>query len=239
MRFKDCYEMKEELGKGGFGTVRRCVTKGGQASERKEMAAKINNTPDKAASQVAECDVVSAISQVVTRDPNLPITNAFPAECFQASRFVVNLYDSIREGDIVYNIYEIATGGDLQDEIGRQEFFQVDDAREAFRQICEGINHMHWRGWLHCDLKPMNVLIEHKRRKVYKIADFGLCQERDLEPAQRAQRDAAPPHERWNTPPLYQRIYRPAPHGARGTHMFNCPQKFNHFAYDDKSDWWR
>ena len=238
-RFKDAYDIKEELGKGGFGNVNRCVSRG---AERREFAAKLNNTPERAKEQEDECVCSAALSATVpvadTLWPNFPNFTAW-----RPSRHIVNLFDSIREGDIVYNIYEIASGGDLQDEIQRKEFFDATEACFAFKQIIEGVNHMHHRGWLHRDLKPQNILVEHKNRKVYKVADFGLCKERLITNPDDVQRylaaKAAKAHDAWNTPLIHARTYVRYPHGEAGTYMYNCPQKFLQQPYDVKSDWWR
>jgi predicted Ser/Thr protein kinase len=54
------YELKEELGKGGFGTVRRCVEK---KPEKPEYAVKVNNTPDRRDSMIMEANICLALCQ--------------------------------------------------------------------------------------------------------------------------------------------------------------------------------
>lgn len=98
------------------------------------------------------------------------------------SPHIVNIFDSLEEGDIVYNIYEIASGGHLSDELAKKEFFTPDEAADAIRQILTGVNHMHERGYIHCDLKPQNILIQSKNVKIYKVADFGLSVARQVDP---------------------------------------------------------
>lgn len=52
---------------------------------------------------------------------------------------------------------------------------------DIFTQVLKGLNHIHKHGWIHCDIKPGNILITW-RRNVFersyepsvKIADFGL-----------------------------------------------------------------
>ena len=45
--------------------------------------------------------------------------------------------------------------------------------RTAFRDILNGIQHIHSVGILHCDMKPGNVLLSSKG--VFQLADFGLA----------------------------------------------------------------
>jgi predicted Ser/Thr protein kinase len=59
-KFKNHYELKEELGKGGFGTVRRCVEK---KPEETEYAVKVNNTPDRKDSMIMEAKICLALCQ--------------------------------------------------------------------------------------------------------------------------------------------------------------------------------
>jgi eukaryotic-like serine/threonine-protein kinase len=61
--------------------------------------------------------------------------------------------------------------------------------RETLRQLCEGLNYLHARDKLHCDLKPSNVMVEHGGRVV--ILDFGLVQE-GAEPPVTAQASGTP-----------------------------------------------
>ncbi|CAG2114044.1 unnamed protein product, partial [Medioppia subpectinata] len=162
-KFKNDYIMKEELGKGGFGTVIWCVTIDG----RKELAAKINNSPDKKASMLMEAD----FSRDLSFDANNPTV--------RPHMNLVNIFDSITEGDIVYNLYEMASGGDLMEAINENEFFTAVDAAIAIKQILDGVHFMHERGILHRDLKPHNILVQGRDIQVYKVTDFGLCCKRE------------------------------------------------------------
>ncbi|KAL2070174.1 hypothetical protein VTL71DRAFT_13200 [Oculimacula yallundae] len=70
-------------------------------------------------------------------------------------------------------VTEFAEGGDLQKylrgfESGRLQEIQV---KTIFRQIMEGLSHMHSRNVVHRDLKTANILVFSNHR--VKIADFG------------------------------------------------------------------
>ncbi|MDC0288825.1 serine/threonine protein kinase, partial [Rubripirellula sp.] len=53
---------------------------------------------------------------------------------------------------------------------------------ELFQQICDGVQHAHYRGVIHRDLKPSNILItEYNHEPVPKIIDFGVAKSRDLD----------------------------------------------------------
>lgn len=47
---------------------------------------------------------------------------------------------------------------------------------QLFSDVCRGVAHLHRLGWLHCDLKPANILIkEVNGAPVPKIIDFGIA----------------------------------------------------------------
>mmetsp|Transcript_2838 Transcript_2838/g.9978 ORF Transcript_2838/g.9978 Transcript_2838/m.9978 type:complete len:448 (+) Transcript_2838:164-1507(+) len=49
----------------------------------------------------------------------------------------------------------------------------LDEAREIFRQICEGVEHCHDNHISHMDIKPENILVSSSGRAL--LADFGCC----------------------------------------------------------------
>ena len=53
---------------------------------------------------------------------------------------------------------------------------------KLFQQICDGVQHAHYRGVIHRDLKPSNILItEYNHEPIAKIIDFGVATSRDLD----------------------------------------------------------
>nr|XP_011464683.1 PREDICTED: mitogen-activated protein kinase kinase kinase 1-like [Fragaria vesca subsp. vesca] len=71
------------------------------------------------------------------------------------------------------------------------------DVRRYTRDILQGIAYMHKCGYVHCDLKPENVLLVENededvpRRIIAKVADLGLAKKKDKV------------HERWRGTPMY------------------------------------
>lgn len=57
------------------------------------------------------------------------------------------------------------------------------DARlKLFQQVCDGVQHAHYRGIIHRDLTPSNILVtECNHEPVPKIIDFGVAKSRDLD----------------------------------------------------------
>ncbi|PWA86936.1 protein kinase superfamily protein [Artemisia annua] len=89
---------------------------------------------------------------------------------------------TLEKNQMVYNLlFEFASGGTLADVIkdsGSKGLLEVDVKRYA-RSILKGLSHVHKRGYVHCDLKPENVLlVANKKNKdgfIAKIGDLGLA----------------------------------------------------------------
>jgi serine/threonine protein kinase len=70
-------------------------------------------------------------------------------------------------------VMELVEGGTLLD------WIEGDPPREerlrVFREVCEAVASAHERGWIHRDLKPINVMMKPVGDRVIpKVADFGL-----------------------------------------------------------------
>ncbi|MCD7469261.1 hypothetical protein HAX54_008185 [Datura stramonium] len=91
---------------------------------------------------------------------------------------------SIDNGNIpTYNLFlEYACGGSLHDLIinSKKRMIKMSELEVGFYayQLLKGIQHVHKTGWIHCDIKPANILVfdnanECNMHKL-KLADFGL-----------------------------------------------------------------
>ncbi|KAG6666798.1 mitogen-activated protein kinase kinase kinase 20-like [Carya illinoinensis] len=86
------------------------------------------------------------------------------------------------KGEMVYNLLlEYASGGTLADSIEKSHGCRLPetDVKRYTWSILKGLGHIHDRGFVHCDLKPENVLlvptIGPGGNFVAKIGDFGLA----------------------------------------------------------------
>ncbi|XP_043490498.1 calcium/calmodulin-dependent protein kinase type II alpha chain isoform X3 [Polistes fuscatus] len=153
-RFSDNYDLKEELGKGAFSVVRRCV----QKSSGLEFAAKIINTKKLSARDFQKLEREARICRKL-QHPN-----------------IVRLHDSIQEENYHYLVFDLVTGGELFEDIVAREFYSEADASHCIQQILESVHHCHHNGVVHRDLKPENLLLASKAKgAAVKLADFGLA----------------------------------------------------------------
>ncbi|XP_030019491.1 calcium/calmodulin-dependent protein kinase type II subunit gamma isoform X19 [Sphaeramia orbicularis] len=153
-RFTDEYQLYEELGKGAFSVVRRCVKK----SSGQEYAAKIINTKKLSARDHQKLEREARICRLL-KHPN-----------------IVRLHDSISEEGFHYLVFDLVTGGELFEDIVAREYYSEADASHCISQILESVNHIHQHDIVHRDLKPENLLLASKMKgAAVKLADFGLA----------------------------------------------------------------
>ncbi|CAF1537790.1 unnamed protein product [Rotaria magnacalcarata] len=153
-RFTDEYDLKEELGKGAFSIVRRCI----QKSSGQEFAAKIINTKKLSTRDHQKLDREARICRQL-KHPN-----------------IVRLHESISEEGFHYLVFDLVTGGELFEDIVAREFYSEADASHCIQQVLEAVRHCHEGNIVHRDLKPENLLLASKTKgAAVKLADFGLA----------------------------------------------------------------
>uniref|UniRef100_A0A3P8R627 calcium/calmodulin-dependent protein kinase n=1 Tax=Astatotilapia calliptera TaxID=8154 RepID=A0A3P8R627_ASTCA len=153
-RFTDEYQLYEELGKGAFSIVRRCIKK----STGQEYAAKIINTKKLSARDHQKLEREARICRLL-KHPN-----------------IVRLHDSIAEEGFHYLVFDLVTGGELFEDIVAREYYSEADASHCINQILESVSHIHQHDIVHRDLKPENLLLASKMKgAAVKLADFGLA----------------------------------------------------------------
>ncbi|CAN9512968.1 unnamed protein product [Ophioblennius macclurei] len=153
-RFTDEYQLYEELGKGAFSIVRRCV----KLCTGQEYAAKIINTKKLSARDHQKLEREARICRLL-KHPN-----------------IVRLHDSISEEGFHYLLFDLVTGGELFEDIVAREYYSEADASHCIQQILEAVLHCHQMGVVHRDLKPENLLLASKcKNAAVKLADFGLA----------------------------------------------------------------
>ncbi|XP_049645606.1 calcium/calmodulin-dependent protein kinase type II subunit beta isoform X12 [Suncus etruscus] len=153
-RFTDEYQLYEDIGKGAFSVVRRCV----KLCTGHEYAAKIINTKKLSARDHQKLEREARICRLL-KHPN-----------------IVRLHDSISEEGFHYLVFDLVTGGELFEDIVAREYYSEADASHCIQQILEAVLHCHQMGVVHRDLKPENLLLASKcKGAAVKLADFGLA----------------------------------------------------------------
>ncbi|XP_003387715.1 PREDICTED: calcium/calmodulin-dependent protein kinase type II alpha chain [Amphimedon queenslandica] len=152
--FSELYDLKEDLGKGAFSIVKKCIGR----EDKIEYAAKIINKKRLTGRDISKLQKEEKICRQL-QHPN-----------------IVLLHDVISESFTHYLVFELITGGELFDEIVAREYYSESDASHCVQQILDGIAYCHRMGIMHRDLKPENLLLASRAKNAaVKLADFGLA----------------------------------------------------------------
>jgi len=155
-RIEEYWDIKEKLGQGSFGTVRKCIRK----KDGLVAAVKI----------IRKRDLNKKELKTLDREAEI-LTKATHPNC-------VLLYDIFDTKHHLYLVMEICEGGELFDAICENNFTEK-DAAKVVKQITEALIYLHEKGIVHRDLKPENLLYATKDRKNIKLMDFGLAKALD------------------------------------------------------------
>ncbi|KAG9472593.1 hypothetical protein GDO78_018425 [Eleutherodactylus coqui] len=150
-KLKSFFEVKEEIGRGSFGFVRRVVHKGNGAI----CAAKFIPLRSKTRQQAyREQDILSEVSH----------------------DHVTLLLDAFETKKTLILILEICCGEELLDRLFRKHTITEKEVKMYIRQLLEAVAYLHDRNILHLDIKPSNILMVHRDQDDIKLCDFGFAQ---------------------------------------------------------------
>lgn len=145
----------EKLGHGSFGTVNLAIPRSQNAQIPPLMAVK--------SCRVSRSDSLVNEKFILDELRDCPEIIRCLGECF-----------SYENGEKLYNVLlEYAAGGDLADRLKSDERLPEFEVRQYTKDILKGLNYIHKFGYVHCDIKPQNILLD--KNGGAKIADFGLA----------------------------------------------------------------
>jgi serine/threonine protein kinase/Tfp pilus assembly protein PilF len=150
--FASRYEIIEELGTGGMGSVYRAH----DTQLNEEVAIKLIR-PD-----------IAAERRVVDR-----FRNEIKTARKIRHKNVGGMYDFHEEGRTFYLTMEYVRGEDLKSLLHRTKTLPLGTAISVARQVAEGLTEAHGLGIIHRDLKPGNIMIDKEGNA--KIMDFGIA----------------------------------------------------------------
>lgn len=155
MPFRDEFEVMEKLGAGHYAEVFKCKRKLDGTLHAVKVVDKKRTTTKQQGDLLGEVSVLKEL-----KHPN----------CLTLTGF----YD---EGDYVYVVLEIITGGELFQRICKERHFSEKMASHFMQQILSGLSYLHNKGIIHRDLKPENLLLTSNDPSAgIKLVDFGFAE---------------------------------------------------------------
>jgi serine/threonine protein kinase len=92
--------------------------------------------------------------------------------------WLVKLMYSFQDDHHLYLIMEYMPGGDLMALLMKEDILTEEATRIIAAESCLAIQSVHNLGYVHRDLKPDNLLIDHMGH--VKLTDLGLCKKTDV-----------------------------------------------------------
>ncbi|KAH9489656.1 Serine/threonine-protein kinase 17A [Bulinus truncatus] len=153
--FNSKYTVEEDIGRGKFAVVRRCIN----LETGEVVAAKFIRKRRKGKSCREEI-----LREVVM------------LELAMAHSRLVSLREVFETQTELILVTEYCSGGELFDECVIKESFKEDDVRGLLVQILEGLAYLHDKNIVHLDLKPQNILLTRPFPEgAIKICDLGFA----------------------------------------------------------------
>ncbi len=146
------YELHEQLGRGGFGTVYRAI----DTSLGREVALKVLHPQLMVEESFVERFKKEARTLATLEHPN-----------------IVMIYDLGETDGRVFISMRYLSGGSLQQLLQKGGALGYEKSLAILKQVCAGLQQAHKSGLVHRDMKPANVLFDAEGNAV--ISDFGLA----------------------------------------------------------------
>jgi serine/threonine protein kinase len=146
------YKVLEPLGKGGMGLVYLAE----HAESQRRVAIKV---------LPAEFREEDGVQERFWREGRIGAALDHPN--------IVRFHDRCREGDVDFLVMELVEGKSLQEILNARGRLPFRTAVGYVLQAAQGLAHAHERGVVHRDIKPGNLIVDH--RGIVKILDLGLA----------------------------------------------------------------
>nr|XP_060639350.1 obscurin-like [Anolis sagrei ordinatus] len=145
------YEVKQEIGRGSFGFIKRVVHK----ENRVSCAAKFIPLRGKRREQAyRERDILASLSH----------------------ERIIQLLDQFETRKTLILILELCSSEELLERLFKKNAVTEAEVKIYIKQLLEGIGYLHENQVLHLDIKPSNILMVYDDRDDIKLCDFGFAQ---------------------------------------------------------------
>ncbi|KAH7031487.1 kinase-like domain-containing protein [Microdochium trichocladiopsis] len=153
----DCWQLVKHLGGGAFGSVYKQRCRSGAAANTVRAVKHVS----KRHSKFSERELMALITFSDMRVP-------------EYAKHFVSCLGWFEDTEHLYIAMEFMEHGDLQRYVNHT-ILSEPEAAQIVSQVATGLQCMHRKGFVHRDLKPLNILVSHPGPVWHvKIADFGL-----------------------------------------------------------------
>ena len=75
---------------------------------------------------------------------------------------VIKIFEFVSRYDLPFIVMQLFNARNLKQAIREHPEFLAINIPDIIRRCAEGMEHLHGKGWLHCDLKPDNYLVDER-----------------------------------------------------------------------------
>ena len=86
---------------------------------------------------------------------------------------IIRFYSLERDGDIAFIVMDYAEGNTLRDEMQARRILPPQRILQIMRDVCAALNYAHETGYVHCDIKPGNIILDKNGSAL--LSDFGIA----------------------------------------------------------------
>ncbi len=147
------YELRKELGRGGMGVVWSAWDK------ELEMEVALKVLPEVILADPLAVKRIREEAKLCLELTHPGIVRVYTFEEWEGVPFIV--------------MEKVGEGRTLAHELADRGKFPVEEALEVMGPICEALEYAHGRGFIHRDIKPLNILFDEGGRA--KLGDFGIA----------------------------------------------------------------
>lgn len=153
-RFRDDYQIKEQLGSGAFGEVRKVLHRKTQVTRAAKILSKDAINVEEQSKLISEVKILTTLDH-----PN-----------------ILKMFEMYEDKAKYYIVSEYLEGGELFERIIQNEHFSEKEAAKIMKQVLSAIAYCHKHNFVHRDLKPENLVYDSKDAQAnLKVIDFGTA----------------------------------------------------------------
>jgi len=153
-KFRDEYVVKDQLGAGAFGEVRKVVHKATGITRAAKILRKDAIDQEETKKLIDEVQILQTLDHAN----------------------IMKIYEMFEDKNKYYIVSEFLEGGELFDRIIQNDHFSEKDAAKIIRQVLSAVSYCHKHNIVHRDLKPENLVYESKKKDSnLKVIDFGTA----------------------------------------------------------------
>ncbi len=88
---------------------------------------------------------------------------------------VIRIFDFVEQYTVPFIVMQLFNARNLKQALREQKSFVLYNVREIILRCGEGLLHLHEKGWVHCDVKPDNFLVDENAN--VKLIDFSIARQ--------------------------------------------------------------